>query len=110
MSTSLGKGKRKLEEGGPSQEESIQRKKSKSAIGLETQDDKNDTKETRKDSNEMEMDESGDEESWKDEDMGAKEDEVEDGSDQDSPIHSANLGNDNNQLMVEKDDKVNEEK
>ncbi|XP_059073175.1 uncharacterized protein LOC131873994 [Cryptomeria japonica] len=77
---------------------------------MKTQDDKNDTEETRKDGSEMEMDESGDEESWKDEDVGAEEDEAEDVSDQDSPIHSARLGNDNSQPMVEKDDKVNEEK
>lgn len=58
----------------------------------------------------MEMDEFGSEESWKDEDVGAEEDEAEDVSDQDSPVHSASLGNDNSQPMVEKDDKVNEEK
>ncbi|XP_057853020.2 uncharacterized protein LOC131063249 [Cryptomeria japonica] len=110
LSASLGKGKRKLEEGEPSKEELIQSKKSKSASGMKTQEDKNNTEDTEKDGSEMETDESGGEESWKDEDVGAEEDEAEDVSDQDSPIHSASLGNVNNQPMVEKDDKVNEEK
>ncbi|XP_059070583.1 uncharacterized protein LOC131034269 [Cryptomeria japonica] len=105
-----GKGKRKLEEGGPSKEESTQRKKSKSAIGMKTQEDKNDTEDTEKDGSKMEMDESGGEEIWKDEDVGVDEDEAEDVSDQDSPIHSSSLGNVNSQPMVEKDDKANKEK
>lgn len=36
LSTSLGKGKRKLEEGGPNKEESTQSKKSKSATRMKT--------------------------------------------------------------------------
>ncbi|XP_059064803.1 uncharacterized protein LOC131856869 [Cryptomeria japonica] len=77
---------------------------------MKTQANKNDIEETGKDGNKMDTDESGGEESWKDEDVGAEEDEAEDVSDQDSPTHSAILGNVNSQPMVEKDDKVNEEK
>ncbi|XP_059073641.1 uncharacterized protein LOC131874333 [Cryptomeria japonica] len=110
LSASPRKGKRKLEKGGPSKEESIQSKKSKSTTRMKTQEDKNDIEETGKNGSEMETNESGGEESWKDEDMGAEEDEAKDVSSQDSPIHSASLGNDNSQPMVEKDDKVNKEK
>ncbi|XP_059077863.1 uncharacterized protein LOC131876468 [Cryptomeria japonica] len=99
-----------MEEGRPSKEESIQSKKRKSATGMKTQDDKNDIEENRKDDSEMETNDSGGEESWKDEDVGAEEDEAKDVCDQDSPIHSASLGNDNSQPMVDKDDKDNEEK
>ncbi|XP_059077887.1 uncharacterized protein LOC131876486 [Cryptomeria japonica] len=105
-----GKGKRKVEEGGPSKEESTQSKKSISATGMKIQGDKNDSENTEKDSSEMETDKSGGEESWKDEDVGEEEGEAEDVFDQDSPTHSASLGNDNSQPMEEKDDKINEEK
>ncbi|XP_059067614.1 uncharacterized protein LOC131858399 [Cryptomeria japonica] len=108
LSVSPRKGKRKVEEGGPSKEESTLSKKSKSTTGMKIQEDKNDSEDTKKDGSEMEIDESGGEESWKDEDMGEEEGEAEDVFDQDSPTYSASL--DNRQPIEEKDDKINEEK
>ncbi|XP_059075315.1 replication protein A 70 kDa DNA-binding subunit C-like [Cryptomeria japonica] len=90
LSVSLGKGKRKMEEGEPSKEESTQSKKGKKATGVKIQEDKDNQKETeidlediRKDGSEMETDESGGEESWKEEEGGA-----EDVFDHDNPTHS----------------------
>ncbi|XP_059073120.1 uncharacterized protein LOC131873953 [Cryptomeria japonica] len=110
LSASLGRGKRKLEESEPSKKEATPSKKSKSATGMKSHDEKNDTEETGKEGSEMETDESKGEESWKDEDVGAEEEEGENESDNDSPILSASLGNNNSQPMSDKDDKDNEEK
>lgn len=67
---SLVKGKRKMEEGGPSKEEMTQSKKRKKDTGLKIQEDKDNQKETeidsediKKDGSEMETDESRGEES-----------------------------------------------
>ncbi|XP_057816607.1 uncharacterized protein LOC131029935 [Cryptomeria japonica] len=107
LSASPGKGKRMLEEGEPSKEEATSREKSKSAIGMKAHKDKNDIEETGKEGNEMETNESEGEDSWKDEDVGAKHEEGENESNNDSPIHSASPGNDNNQPMM--DDKRKED-
>ncbi|XP_059068435.1 uncharacterized protein LOC131858955 [Cryptomeria japonica] len=101
LSASPGKAKRKLEEGEPNKKEATSSKKSKSATGMKAHDEKNDTEETGKEGSEMEMDESEGEESWKDEDVGAEEEKGENESNNDSPIHSASLGNDNSQPMME---------
>ncbi|XP_057866686.1 uncharacterized protein LOC131074132 [Cryptomeria japonica] len=92
LSTSPGKGKRKLEEGGPNKEELTENKKSKIVTSMKIQENK-DIEETRKDGSEMDTDESGGDESWNDEDVGAEGDKNEDVSDQESPTHSASLGN-----------------
>lgn len=84
-----------MEEGEPNKEEATSRKKSKSATRMKAHDDKNDTEKTGKEGSEMEMDESEVEDSWKDEDVGAEDYEGENEVDNDSPIHSASLGNDN---------------
>lgn len=110
MSSSPGKGKRNLEEGEPSKKEATPRKKSKSTTGMKANDENNDTEKTRKEGSEMEIDESEGEERWKDEDVGVEEEEGENESDNDSPIHSDSLGNDKSQPMVDKDDKDIEEK
>lgn len=77
---------------------------------MKAHEDKNDTEEIGKEDNEMEIDESKGENNWKDEDMGVEHEEGENEFDNDSPIHSASLGNDNNQPIVDVDDKDNEEK
>lgn len=117
MSVSPGKGKRKMEEGGPSKEDSTQSKKSKNATGLKIQEDKdiqremeNDSDDIEKDGSEMETDETSGEESWKEEEVGEEEGGAEDVSAQDSPTHSVSLGTINSQPMEEKDNKINEEK
>lgn len=117
FSMSSGKGKRRMEEGGLSKEESTQRKKSKNATGLKIQEDKdnqkemeNDSDDIEKDCSEMEIDESRGEERWKEEDVGEEEEGAEDVSNQDSPTHSVSLGTVNSQPMEEQDNKVNKEK
>ncbi|XP_059076926.1 uncharacterized protein LOC131876145 [Cryptomeria japonica] len=106
-----------MEEGRPSKEESIQNKKSKSATGLKIQEDKdtqmemeNVSKDIGKDNSEMETEESGGEESWKEEDVGEEEGEAGDVSNQDSPTCSVSLVNVDSQPREKEDDKINEEK
>ncbi|XP_057861359.1 uncharacterized protein LOC131069814 [Cryptomeria japonica] len=100
LSASPRKGKRKLEEGEPNKEEATSRKKSKSATGVKAHEEKNDTEETEKEGSEMETDELEGEDNYKDEDLGAEDEEGENESDNDSPIYSATPSNDNNQPMV----------
>ncbi|XP_059067153.1 DNA polymerase II subunit B4-like [Cryptomeria japonica] len=110
LSACPGKGKRKLEEGEPSKEEATSTKKSKSATGMKAHEEKNDIEETRKNGTEMDTDESEGEDTWKDEDVGVEDEEGENKFDNDSPIHSVILGNNNNQPIVDVDDKDNKEK
>lgn len=63
-----------------------------------------------KDGSEMEMEESGGEESWKEEDVREEEGEAADVSNQDSPTRSVSLDNVDSQPREKEDDKINEEK
>ncbi|XP_059067438.1 DNA polymerase II subunit B4-like [Cryptomeria japonica] len=110
LSTSPRIGKRKLEAGESNKEKASSSKKSKSAFGTKAHEEKKDTEETGKDGSEMDMDDSEGEDNWKDEDVGAEDEESENESDNDSPIHSASPGNDNSEPMVDVEDKGNEEK
>ncbi|XP_057873927.2 uncharacterized protein LOC131079901 [Cryptomeria japonica] len=110
LSASPGIGKRKLEGGESTKEKASSSKKSKSAFRTEAHEEKKDTEETGKDGSEMDTDDSEGEDSWKDEDVGVEDEEGENESDNDSPIHSASPGNDNSQPMVDVKDKGNEKK
>ncbi|XP_057870035.2 uncharacterized protein LOC131076738 [Cryptomeria japonica] len=110
LSVSPGKGKRKLEEGESSKGEASLSKKNKSATGMKANVEKNDSEETSKEGSEMETDDSEGEESWKDEEVGAEEEEGDNESDNEDPFHSASIGHDNSQQMGEKDNKDKEDK
>ncbi|XP_059066202.1 uncharacterized protein LOC131857546 [Cryptomeria japonica] len=69
--------------------------------------------ETGKDGSEMDTDESEGDDNWKDEDVGAEDEEGENEFYNDSPIHNASPGNDNSQPMMdnlEKNEKRKDEK
>ncbi|XP_059066359.1 uncharacterized protein LOC131857675 [Cryptomeria japonica] len=110
LSVSPGKGKRKMEEGGPSKEELSQTKKSKKDTVEKIQEDMGKQKETEvhskdleKEGSEMETDEFDGEERWKEEEMGEEEGGAEDVSDQDSPTHSDKLNNEERDLETEQE-------
>ncbi|XP_057848801.2 uncharacterized protein LOC131059779 [Cryptomeria japonica] len=95
LSMSLGKGKRKSEDPGPSKDELKQSKKVKKASVEKKVEDMDKQKDTEvdpedmgKEGSEMEIDDSDGVESWKDEEVGEEERGDEDDSDQNNPTHS----------------------
>lgn len=107
---SASSGKRKLEGGDSSKEKVYSSKKSKSASGIETHEEKIETKEMGKEGSEMDMDDSDGEDSWKDEEVGIKEEGDDSESNNESPIHSDCPGKDNSHPMEDVEYKDNEDK